>query len=101
LHNFTAIDFETANANPNSICQIGLIRIENGLIVKEIDLLVQPPRNYYWSSFINVHGISPTMTAFSPRFSELYPSAKYCGAQHRFRQQLPEENPGTLFHPHT
>jgi DNA polymerase-3 subunit epsilon len=73
MYTFTAIDFETANSNPNSICQIGLIRIENGLVVKEVNILVQPPRNYYWSNFIAIHGITPSMTAFSPSFGEVWP----------------------------
>lgn len=44
---FTAIDFETAQGYRWSICQVGLIRVENGIITKEINLLVQPPDNYY------------------------------------------------------
>jgi DNA polymerase III subunit epsilon len=72
MYSFTAIDFETANSNANSICQIGLIRVEDARVVKEINLLVQPPRNYYWSNFIAIHGISPSMTAFSPSFAEVW-----------------------------
>ncbi|HEY5510017.1 MAG TPA: hypothetical protein VIK10_03225 [Prolixibacteraceae bacterium] len=29
---FTAIDFETANPDPWSICQVGLVRVEDGII---------------------------------------------------------------------
>lgn len=93
MFSFTAIDFETANANPNSICQIGLIRIEDGIVVKEVNLLVQPPRNYYWSSFINVHGIRPTMTAFSPKFSELWPIIEpYINHQHIVAHNISFDN---------
>lgn len=73
MYTFTAIDFETANANPNSICQIGLVQVKDGLIANEFNILVQPPRNYYWSTFIKIHGITPTMTAFSPTFDEAWP----------------------------
>lgn len=45
MNKFTAIDFETATGYRNSICQIGLVRIENGITSKEINLLVQPPEN--------------------------------------------------------
>jgi DNA polymerase III subunit epsilon len=72
MYSFTAIDFETANADANSICQIGLIRVEDGKVVKEINQLIQPPRNYYWSSFIKIHGIRPSDTAFSPSFAEAW-----------------------------
>jgi len=40
MHNFTAIDFETANPDPWSICQVGLVRVEDGTITNEISLLV-------------------------------------------------------------
>lgn len=32
---FTALDFETATGFRNSICQVGLVRVENGIIVEE------------------------------------------------------------------
>lgn len=69
---FTAIDFETANGNPNSICQVGLVRVENSIITKEIELLVRPPRNYYWRSFVDIHGIRPEQTVFSPDFTGIW-----------------------------
>ncbi|MBP7496231.1 MAG: hypothetical protein KA792_01020, partial [Bacteroidales bacterium] len=69
---FTAIDFETAHSGRHSICQVGLVRYENGMIVKEIDMLVKPPDNYYYYSFIRIHGINPGMTRFKPDFSEIW-----------------------------
>lgn len=69
---FTAIDFETATAYRNSICQVGLVRVENGIITKEINLLVQPPDNYYWSRFLNIHGISAKDTATASTFDEIW-----------------------------
>ena len=50
MNSFTAIDFETANGYGYAICQIGLVRIENGIIVNEISILVQPPDNFYWDN---------------------------------------------------
>jgi DNA polymerase-3 subunit epsilon len=83
MYTFTAIDFETANNNPNSICQIGLVHFKDGVIIKEINLLVQPPRNYYWTNFIKVHGITPSMTAFAPSFYEHWALIKpYIADQH-------------------
>ncbi len=70
--NFTAIDFETAQGYRWSICQVGLVRVENGLITNEVDLLVQPPENYYWRKFINIHGIAPQDTADSPTFNNIW-----------------------------
>jgi len=74
MHTFTAIDFETANTDPWSICQVGLVRVENGTITNEISLLVQPPGNNYWSRFIDIHGIGPNHTACSPTFDQIWSS---------------------------
>ena len=54
-NSFTAIDFETAQGKRFSIFQVGLVRVETGKIIKEISFLVQPPGNYYWDRFIDIH----------------------------------------------
>jgi DNA polymerase-3 subunit epsilon len=71
-HSFTAIDFETAHGKRWSICQVGLVRVENGRITKEIDILVQPPNNFYWDRFVEIHGITPRRTAKSPTFDRVW-----------------------------
>jgi DNA polymerase-3 subunit epsilon len=71
-HSFTAIDFETAQGYRHSICQVGLVRIENWEVVKTINILVQPPDNYYWPKFIDIHGITPQMTAKAPTFDKIW-----------------------------
>jgi DNA polymerase-3 subunit epsilon len=48
--NFTAIDFETATPEHNSICQIGLVRVENSVIIEKFMSLIKPPRNEYFLS---------------------------------------------------
>lgn len=72
MSNFTAIDFETARGESFSICQVGLVRVENGIITHELNLLVQPPGNYYWHRFIQIHGITPEQTADAPTFDEIW-----------------------------
>jgi len=72
MEKFTALDFETAHAKRWSICQVGLVTVENGIITNEINILVQPPKNYYWSNFIDIHGITPMDTKFSPLFEEIW-----------------------------
>lgn len=69
---FTAIDFETAQSSRTSICQIGLVRVENGIITKEINLLVQPPDNYYWPWFTDIHRISAKDTLNAPTFGQIW-----------------------------
>lgn len=72
MENFTAIDFETAQGYRWSICQVGLVRVENGVVVDEVNLLVQPPDNYYWDRFIDIHGITPQHTANAPTFDKVW-----------------------------
>jgi DNA polymerase-3 subunit epsilon len=72
MNSFTAIDFETAQGYRWSICQVGLVRVENGIITNEVNLLVQPPNNYYWNSFTDIHGITPNMTRNSPTFNHVW-----------------------------
>src|SRR5665647_921889 len=71
-NNFTAIDFETAQGKRWSICQVGLVRVENGIIKEQISILVQPPNNYYWDDFIGIHGITPKRTANAPTFDNIW-----------------------------
>ncbi|MBX2965658.1 MAG: 3'-5' exonuclease [Cyclobacteriaceae bacterium] len=80
---FTAIDFETAQGYRWSICQVGLVRVVNGIITGKIDLLVQPPDNYYWKNFVDLHGISWNMTKNAPAFDEVWPVIEpYIRGQH-------------------
>ena len=72
INSFTAIDFETAQGARNSICQVGLVRVEGGIITDKLELLVQPPNNFYWDRFIDIHGISPTATANAPTFDKVW-----------------------------
>ena len=55
---FTAIDFETATYYRDSACAVGIVTVDNGLIVDEYHTLIQPPNNYYYYNNTNIHGIS-------------------------------------------
>jgi DNA polymerase III subunit epsilon len=70
---FTAIDFETAQGKRYSICQVGLVRVENGKIVNTFECLVRPPDNFYLGRNIEIHGISPEDTANVPTFDKVWP----------------------------
>lgn len=71
--NFTAIDFETACHDRASICQIGLVRIERGLVAEELNILVQPPQNYYDPKFSDIHGITQKNTENKRYFRDVWP----------------------------
>ncbi|WP_245974865.1 exonuclease domain-containing protein [Corynebacterium alimapuense] len=72
--NFVGLDVETANPDSGSICQIGLVRIIDGLEVAECSWLCIPPPgiDHFAAGNINIHGITPEDVADSPRFSELF-----------------------------
>jgi DNA polymerase-3 subunit epsilon len=74
---FTAIDFETAQGKRWSICQVGLVRVENGEIIDKLNLLVCPPENLYFSFNTQIHGISARDTRNSPRFNRIWPQIQH------------------------
>ena len=71
-NSFTAIDFETAQGKRWSICQIGLVRVENGVVAHTYSKLIKPPYNYYWKRFTDIHGITQKMTLNAPTFNQVW-----------------------------
>ncbi len=68
---FTAIDFETAiSYHP---CSVGIVTVENGIIIDEFVSLIQPPNNFYSPYTIAVHGIYPHQTANAKTFDQVFP----------------------------
>nr|WP_288835506.1 3'-5' exonuclease [uncultured Flavobacterium sp.] len=68
---FTAIDFETATSfHP---CSVGIVTVENGIIVDEFVTLIQPPNNLYNPYTIQVHGIYPSDTVRAKNFLQVFP----------------------------
>ena len=71
MSTFTSIDFETATAyHP---CSVGIVTVEEGIIVDEFVTLIQPPNNFYNPFNIQVHGIYPRDTANAKTFVEVFP----------------------------
>ena len=73
---FTAIDFETAHGKRWSICQVGIVRVENGIIMQTINKLICPPDNYYFYKNIEIHGITPAHTRNAPAFPAVWHEIK-------------------------
>lgn len=71
--NFVAIDFETANEDRSSICEIGITIVKDSEIVESLSWLVRPEGNRYNPMNIYIHGITPAMTELSPYFKEIWP----------------------------
>ncbi|MGZ0656061.1 3'-5' exonuclease [Coraliomargarita sp. W4R53] len=73
---FTAIDFETAQPKRWSICQVGLVRVEAGVVTKELSLLVRPPEDTYSSFNTAVHGLTYRDTLTAPGFDAIWPEIR-------------------------
>ena len=54
---FKAIDFETANENPASVCSLGVVIVENGIITDKKYRLIKPHDLRFNYQNISVHGI--------------------------------------------
>lgn len=58
IRDFAAIDFETANKEPTSVCSIGVVIVRNGAITDRFYRLIQPEPNYYNYHNSQVHGLT-------------------------------------------
>jgi len=68
---FTAVDFETANRDANSACQLGIAIVQAGEIVAKKAWLIRPPTPQF--EFTYIHGIAWRDVAGEPGFDELWP----------------------------
>jgi DNA polymerase-3 subunit epsilon len=67
---FVAIDFETADYGADSACSVGLVRCEEGRIVKREVRLIRPPRPGV--VFTYIHGITWPQVKDCPPFSVVW-----------------------------
>ena len=71
----SAIDFETANDSPCSICAVGIVTLNDGVFEDEYYSLIKPTTRHGWFSGRNVaiHGIHPEDVLDAPYFRDIYP----------------------------
>jgi DNA polymerase-3 subunit epsilon len=67
---FLAVDVETANTDPSSICQIAVVRFQRGVAVDIWHSIIDPGEPF---AALNValHGIDETAVANAPNFSQI------------------------------
>lgn len=68
MKDFAAIDFETANGNPSSVCSVGIIIVRNGEITQELYRLIRPNPNYYNPGNVKIHGLTRNDTDSANHF---------------------------------
>lgn len=72
MHSFIAIDFETANGSPSSVCSVGVVMIKDGLRADSYYSLIHPYPNYYAWYCQKVHGLGLQDTDDAPCFPEVW-----------------------------
>lgn len=73
---FVALDVETANNDWGSICQVGVVRVQDGNVMESRSWLCQPPASVSeFAEFnIGIHGITATDVAGHPSIGEIMPA---------------------------
>lgn len=74
--NFTAIDIETANNSLSSICEIGVARFRECVLIESWRALINPETNYEPFYHTKVHGLAKCHTANACTFPEVFPILK-------------------------
>ncbi len=70
---FTAIDFETANEQRASACQVGVVRYHHGVLVESFETLLRPRElRVDWRNQ-QVHGIAVERLRHAPTLAEVWP----------------------------
>jgi DNA polymerase III subunit epsilon len=79
MSKFTAIDFETANRSRMNACAIGVVRVENGIIVDKFRSFINPDiEDKYWNPCFmeECHCITPEMVKEAPFFDVVWRSVE-------------------------
>jgi DNA polymerase III subunit epsilon len=73
---FVSIDVETSNANMASICQIGMAKFVDGLLVEEW-VSVLDPQDYFDPIHVSIHGIDAAAVQGKPTFIDVIDNLRY------------------------
>ena len=68
MKDFAAIDFETANECPSSVCSVGVVVVRDGKIADTFYSLIHPEPEYYQWYCQKVHGLCAEDTEYAPVF---------------------------------
>lgn len=70
MHDFVALDIETANDNRYSICSIGLVKFKDGDAIDTYYSLIDPEEEFDYFN-VMIHGITEVDIVDSPTFPEI------------------------------
>lgn len=69
---FLALDFETANDQPISACELGIAVVRNYKVVESRSWLIRPPKMEFAAFNTRLHGISEADVLQERTFKELW-----------------------------
>lgn len=72
MDHFAAIDFETANEQPSSVCSVGIVIVRYGIPEQTIYRLIRPEPDYYLYRNTMIHGLSAIDTDNARVFSHVW-----------------------------
>lgn len=72
MEKFAAIDFETANWERTSVCSVGVVIVNRGVIEDKLYSLIRPRPNFYSYRNTQVHGLTKGDTAAAPDFPDVW-----------------------------
>lgn len=72
MTDFAAIDFETANEEPSSVCSVGVVVVRDGEVTDTYYSLIHPEPDYYKWFCQQVHGLGPEDTDDAPIFPAVW-----------------------------
>ena len=72
---FVAIDVETANSDPGSICQIGIASFRGGVLAETWESLVNP-QDYFSPFNISIHGIAEEAVQDARTWARVFPEVE-------------------------
>jgi DNA polymerase-3 subunit epsilon len=79
MSKIVAIDFELANHHYLSACALGIVVLDEGVIVFEEGFLIKPPtqHNVFIPEFIAIHKIQPEDVEYALSFDQVYEKIKF------------------------
>jgi DNA polymerase-3 subunit epsilon len=72
MTDFAAIDFETANYSPSSVCSVGVVVVREGKIQQKLYSLIHPEPEWYAYWNTQVHGLRAADTEHAPVFPDVW-----------------------------
>ena len=72
MTDFAAIDFETANECPSSVCSVGVVVVRAGVVADTFYSLIHPEPEYYQWFCMRIHGLRAEDTEDAPVFPDVW-----------------------------